>query len=207
MTVKGSATTDHPMLRSRRRSSNAKAFLFARPTRNDIRGASQGENPLGVPRFRSAIRVAPPSFSHVHVVSSGMAATASASSDACRGQTRRLRRSTPTGIPGTAPRNRVETRPARRGVFHSTDLMFSYQRGGRGACPDRARASSQYRPARSGHSRRNTKNPPCPAVAVMPRPCPQPCDRATSPAARQTLGQRRKRRTSPMPGEVPWLVT
>jgi hypothetical protein len=51
--------------------SSAKSFLFALPTINDIRGASQAENPLGVPRFRSAIRVAPFSSSHVYVVSIG----------------------------------------------------------------------------------------------------------------------------------------
>lgn len=40
-------------------SSTDRSFLFARPTMNDITGASQAENPPGVPRFRSVIRVPP----------------------------------------------------------------------------------------------------------------------------------------------------
>jgi hypothetical protein len=39
--------------------SNARSFLFALPIMSDISGASQAENPLGVPRFRSVIRVPP----------------------------------------------------------------------------------------------------------------------------------------------------
>jgi hypothetical protein len=52
-------------LSSRRRLSNARSFLFALPIMNDINGASQVANPLGVPRLRSVIRVAPSSSSHV----------------------------------------------------------------------------------------------------------------------------------------------
>lgn len=50
---------------SRRRLSNARSFLFALPIMNDINGASHVANPLGVPRLRSVIRVAPSSSSHV----------------------------------------------------------------------------------------------------------------------------------------------
>src|SRR5688500_13152435 len=59
---------------SRRRLSNARSFLLALPTMTDITGANNAENPVGVPRLRSDIRVAPFSASHVYVVSMGKGA-------------------------------------------------------------------------------------------------------------------------------------
>src|SRR5688500_7680403 len=59
---------------SRRRLSNARSFLLALPTMTDITGANNAENPVGVPRLRSDIRVALFSASHVYVVSMGKGA-------------------------------------------------------------------------------------------------------------------------------------
>ena len=62
---------DQDRFSSRRRLSSARSFLFALPIISDITGANHAENPLGVPRLRSVIRVAPFSSSHVYVVSMG----------------------------------------------------------------------------------------------------------------------------------------
>src|SRR5687768_7542633 len=66
--------TIQEVVSSRRRLSNARSFLLALPTMTDITGANNAENPVGVPRLRSDIRVAPFSASHVYVVSMGKGA-------------------------------------------------------------------------------------------------------------------------------------
>src|SRR5687768_7248141 len=113
--------------RSRRVCKAARSLRLARRMATAMNGANSRENPVGVPRFRRVIRVAPlPAASHVYVVSIGNGPSA------VRITSRRLGTNSTTSYvyamrrPAKCATN-ATLDPTRKGggVFHSTDLIFT----------------------------------------------------------------------------------
>src|SRR5262245_59155438 len=109
----------------------ARSFWFARRMALAIRGATTLPKPLGSPRFRRVIRVPPPcAGSHVYVVSIGngpslvlmTSRAAGSSSTNSYVYARRLPRK-------CATKATRDPTASGGGVFHSTDLMFTYHLG------------------------------------------------------------------------------